>query len=153
MSFDHYRPLLTIPRRSSSTRRYRYPEHRDCEFDGYYDHESKIYDWVSKTSLERANLNRPRTQSVPQSRLQDPDYQCKRDLGWNIDYAFLVDRLEKADSPNSRMAADILSRARAVSHGMKDPYALSIPKRGIAYQAYNTLDEAVCRQTQGRCIS
>ena len=61
--------------------------------------------------VERANLNRPRTQSVPRSRLQDPDYQCKRDLGWNIDYAttFLVDHLEKADSHNSRMATDILS--------------------------------------------
>ena len=44
MSFDHSHPLITIPRRSSSVRRYRYPEHRDCEFDGYYDHESKLYD-------------------------------------------------------------------------------------------------------------
>ena len=122
MSFDHSRSLIRIPRRSSSARRYRYPEYRDCEFGGYYDHGSRLYDWVSKTSLERANLNRPRTQSVPRSLLQDPDYQCKRDLGWNIDYAttFLVDRLEKADSHNSGMAADILSRVRAVSHGTRD---------------------------------
>jgi len=41
------------------------------------------------------------------------------------------------------MAADILSRARAASHGMKDPYVLSIPKRGITYQASNALDEVV----------
>ncbi|OCL15401.1 hypothetical protein AOQ84DRAFT_435021 [Glonium stellatum] len=144
MSFDYSRALITVPRRSTSARRFHYPGNRDWEFDDYDDRESRIYDWMS-TDWERAQLNRPRARSVPRSQLQDPDHQCERDPGWNIDYAtaFLVDRLEKADSQNSKIAADILSKARAISYDMRDPYSLNLPRRGIVYQAFNAFDEFV----------
>lgn len=62
MSFNHSRSLITIPHRSSSARRYRYPEYRGCEFDGYYEHESRLYDWVSETS--RASKFKPSTNTI-----------------------------------------------------------------------------------------
>ncbi len=142
MSFNHSRSLITIPRRSSSARSYRYPEYRDCEFDGYYDYESKIYDWVSKTGLERANLNSSRSQSVPQPRLQDPDYQCKRDLRWIIGYAtaFLKNGcryFEQSASSITRHEGPICSKHTKTRYYLP---GIQCPRWGC-----------VCRQAKGRC--